>query len=117
MLRILRKTSKSMKTYKLSKFTRGWFIGDFPSLIRTKKFEVALKEYKKGDKEEAHYHKVADEITVVAYGKCRLNNKIFKKGDIIWLEPGEIAKFEALEDTANVIVKIPSVKGDKYEIV
>lgn len=104
-----------MKTYKLGKFTRGWFIGDFePSLIRTKGFEIAVKQYKKGESEAAHYHKVADEITVVIYGKCRINNKVFEKGDIIWLATGEVAKFEALEDMADVVVKIPSVKGDKY---
>lgn len=104
-----------MKTYKLSKFTRGWFIGDFePSLIRTKDFEITVKQYKKGEQEAAHYHKVADEITAIIYGRCRINNHIFKTGDIIWSEPGEVTKFEALEDTANVVVKIPSVQGDRY---
>ena len=104
-----------MKTRKLSEFTRGWFIGDFfPTLVQTKDFEVAVKEYKKGDSEDAHYHKVADEITVVLYGKCSINGKVFGKGDIVWNEPGEVAKFEALEDMTNVVVKIPSVKGDKY---
>ena|SRR3990167_8542625 len=104
-----------MKTYKLDNFTKGWFIGNFsPTLIDTKNFEVAIKTYKKGDSEEAHYHKVADEITVVLYGKCSINDQVFEKGDIIWNEPGEVAKFDALEDMANVVVKIPSVKGDKY---
>lgn len=104
-----------MKTYKLDKFTRGWIIGDFdPSLIRTKDFEVMIRHYKKGDSEAAHYHKVADEITVVVYGKCKINGKIFKKGDIIWHEPGGVGDFEVLEDTGNVCIKIPSVIGDKY---
>lgn len=104
-----------MKTFKLDDFKRGWFIGNFePTLIDTKEFEVAVKTYNKGDSEEKHVHKVSDEITVVIYGKCSINGKVFGPGDIIWNEPNDVAKFDALEDMANVIVKIPSVKGDKY---
>lgn len=106
-----------MKTFKLSKFTRGWFIGDFsPSLIKTKKFEVGVKTYKKGAKEHVHYHKKAQEITVIVSGSCRINERIFRQGDIILLNPGEIAEFEALTDCINIVVKIPSVKGDKYVV-
>lgn len=115
MLSILRIILNNMKKFELSKFTRGWFIGNFdPSLFKSKGFEVAVKNYKRGDKEKAHYHKVADEITVVVKGKCKINNRIFKVGDILWIKPGEAAEFEALEETTNVVVKIPSVKGDKY---
>jgi len=42
-----------MKKYKLKNFTRGWFIGNFkPTLFSTKDFEIAIKQYKKGDKYE-----------------------------------------------------------------
>lgn len=106
-----------MKNYKLDKFTRGWFIGDFlPSLVRTKDFEVAIQIYKKGDKERPHYHKIADEFTIITNGSCKLNQKVYKAGDIIWIEPGEVAKFEALEDSTNTVIKIPSIRGDKYEV-
>lgn len=104
-----------MKTFKLSKFTRGWFIGNFsPTLVDTKDFEVAIQIYKKGDKERPHYHKIADEFTVITNGSCKLNRKVYKAGDIIWIKPGEVAEFEALEDCTNTVVKIPSVRGDKY---
>lgn len=106
-----------MKIHKLDDFIRGWFVGDFlPALIRTKDFEVAVKYYKKGDKEDAHVHKIACEITVVVYGKCRMNDEILERGDVIVVEPGEVVEFEALEDLANVVVKIPSAKGDKYVV-
>lgn len=107
-----------MKKFRLEEFIGGWFIGDFePSLVRTKDFEVAIKRYKKGDKEKAHVHKLADEFTVVTKGSFRLNGKVYKDGDVIWIKKGEIAKgFEALEDCTNTVVKIPSVIGDKYEI-
>lgn len=106
-----------MKKYRLEKFIGGWFIGDFkPSLIRTKDFEVAIKKYKKGDKEKAHVHKIADEFTIATVGSFKINGKVFKTGDIAWIKKGEIAEFEALEDTTNTVVKIPSVIGDKYEV-
>lgn len=106
-----------MESYKLKDFTGGWFIGNFePTLVKTENFEVAVKHYKKGDKEKAHVHKIADEFTLVVQGKCRLNNEIYEVGDIIWIKSGEAAEFEALEDTINTVVKIPSVKGDKYNV-
>ena len=106
-----------MKTRKLKDFVKGWFIGDFPLALRkTKDFEVAVKYYRKGDTDEVHYHKVANEMTVVVYGKCRINGKVYGRGDLIWIEPGDVSEFEALEDSANVVVKIPSVVGDKYEV-
>ncbi|TSC88494.1 MAG: hypothetical protein G01um10145_897 [Microgenomates group bacterium Gr01-1014_5] len=104
-----------MKTFKLNEFTKGWFVGNFtPTIVDTKDFEVAVKEYKKGDAEESHYHKIAEEITVIVSGRVKMNDQIFEKGDIVQVAPGESAKFEALEDTTNVVIKIPSVKGDKY---
>lgn len=106
-----------MTKYKLKDFTKGWFIGNFePSLYKTKDFEVAVKIYKKGDKERAHYHKIAHEFTLVTQGQCRLNDEVFEDGDLIWIKPGEVVEFEALEDTTNTVVKIPSAKGDKYEV-
>ena len=42
--------------------------------------EVAIKEYKGGDKEEAHFHKIATEITVVASGQIKMFDKIWNKG-------------------------------------
>ena len=35
-------------------------------------------------------------------------------GDIIVVEPGDITSFAALEDTVNVVVKIPGANNDKY---
>ena len=42
-----------MKVEKLSNMKGGWFIGNFePSLFKTNECEVAVKSYKKGDKEK-----------------------------------------------------------------
>lgn len=94
---------------------RGWFVGNFkPSVFSTDSVEVAVKKYKAGDKEAAHYHKIATEITVVTSGRVRMNDQEFVEGDIVIVEPEEVVSFEALEDSGNVVVKIPAVPGDKY---
>lgn len=106
-----------MKKFNLSRMQKGWFVGDFlPSCFKTKNCEVALKTYKKGDKEGKHFHKVAAELTLVVKGRVKMNGAIYKKGDIVLLHPKEASDFEALEDSENVVVKIPSVKGDKYKV-
>lgn len=49
-----------MKIARIDEMTKGWFIGNFEhSLLKTNAVEVALKKYKKGDYEKAHYHKIA----------------------------------------------------------
>lgn len=104
-----------MKNYKLDEMIRGWFVGNFdPSVFKTNDVEVGVKEYKKGDTEEKHHHKIATEITVIISGKVRMNDKIYSKGDIVMIYPGEATDFEALEDTTNVVVKLPGVNNDKY---
>tara|TARA_R110002110_G_scaffold13396_1_gene64076 strand:+ start:1190 stop:1501 length:312 start_codon:yes stop_codon:yes gene_type:complete len=93
----------------------GWFVGDFePSVIRTKDFEVAVKKYKAGDKEARHIHKVATELTVIISGKVLMNSQEYDEGSIIQISPNTSSDFEAIEDTVTVVVKTPSVAGDKY---
>ena len=40
---------------------------------------------------------------------------VLEAGDIVLIEPGEDTDFEALTDVTTVVVKTPSVAGDKYE--
>ena len=95
--------------------TSGWFIGDFePTCMRTTACEVALKSYKAGDHEDVHVHRVATEITVIAAGSVTMNGRVFREGDIVILEPGEATDFQAVGDALTVVVKMPSVIGDKY---
>ena len=101
----------------LSNMINGWFIGAFePSLLKTDAVEVAVKTYEIGDFEQSHYHKVATEITVVNYGKVKMFDKIWNTGDIIIVEPGDITSIEAIEKSSTTVVKIPSVKNDKYVV-
>ena len=104
-----------MITDSISNMTKGWFIGNFnPSLLKTNDVEVAVKRYKAGDNEEAHYHKIATEYTVVIEGEVEMNGVRYKKDDIIVMEPGDATDFRAVTDAVNVVVKIPGANNDKY---
>lgn len=104
-----------MKTAKLSDMVKGWFVGNFqPTLIRTNDVEVAVKEYKQGDHEARHYHKLSTEITVISSGKVRMNGIEYGKGDIVVIEPNQSTDFEVLEDTITTVVKYPGASNDKY---
>jgi hypothetical protein len=106
-----------MTVFSHSDMKGGWFVGDFePACWRTGGFEVGCKQYRKGDSESAHVHRVATEITLILGGRARVNGHEFSNGTIIVLAPGESAKFEALEDTTTVVVKVPSVPGDKFPV-
>lgn len=105
-----------MKSAKLEEMVKGWFVGDFqPTMLKTGEIEVAVKNYCKGDREGRHFHKLATEITVISYGRVRMNGVEYKKGDIIVIEPLESTDFEALEDTITTVVKYPGASNDKYE--
>lgn len=104
-----------MKTARLQDMVKGWFVGNFdPTLIRTNDVEVAVKEYRKGDYEERHYHRLSTEITVIASGRVRMNGIEYVKGDIIVIEPLQATDFEVLEDTVTTVVKYPGANNDKY---
>lgn len=105
-----------MKSEKIDNMINGWFIGNFtPSLYKTNDCEVAVKKYTKGSYEARHYHKIATEFTVVIKGKVKMFGRVFSEGDIVIVEPGDSTDFTALEDTINIVVKIPGANNDKYE--
>ena len=104
-----------MKTAKLDEMKGGWFIGNFePSLWKTNDCEVAVKSYKKGEKEATHFHKIATEYTCIIKGRVKMFDTVFEEGSIIIVEPGDATDFEALDDSINVVVKIPGANNDKY---
>jgi quercetin dioxygenase-like cupin family protein len=104
-----------MKKDRLDSFVKGWVVGNFePTLFQTDDFEVAVKNYKVGDYEEKHYHKVATEWTIISKGRVLMNGVEYSEGDVITIEPNEATDFKVLEDTTTTVIKIPCVKGDKY---
>lgn len=104
-----------MKHFQLADMVKGWFVGSFsPTAHATTACEVAVKNYRKGDREETHYHKLATEITVVISGQVRMLGRLWSSGDIIVLDPYTATDFEALTDSSSVVVKLPGASNDKY---
>lgn len=104
-----------MKTFKLNDMIGEWFVGDFePTTLRTSACEVALKHHKKGEFIAPHIHRIATEVNLVASGRVVVKGQEFKEGDIFILEPGDEADTSFNEDSVVVVVKVPSVVGDKY---
>ena len=104
-----------MQVYKLSDMTNGWFVGAFsPTVLHSDAAEVAVKTYQAGTVEARHLHKIATEVTLILSGRARMNDLVLEAGDIVRIEPGQDTDFEALTDVTTVVVKTPSVAGDKY---
>lgn len=104
-----------MNTAKLQDMIGGWFVGAFaPTALTTNACEVAVKTYAAGAREQAHYHAVATEVTLVLSGSVRMCNKEWGEGGIVVLSPNEVTDFEALSDAVCVVVKVPGVLNDKY---
>ena len=43
-----------------------------------------------------------------------MNEEIYKKNDIIIINPYEVTDFLALEETETIVIKIPGGNNDKY---
>ena len=98
----------------LSEYKNGWLLGNFsPAVIHTSDFEVCVKTFKVGDREISHYQVIATEITVVLSGRVRMGEILLAEDEILVIEPGEIADFEALTDCKVLGIKFPSLPEDK----
>ena len=107
----------SALTYRLEDMVGGWFVGAFtPVALACAGAEVAVKTYHAGAMEMAHEHRVATEVTLLLSGRARMCDRELSAGDIVVLPPGTVTGFEAVEDCVTVVVKTPSVLGDKYEV-
>lgn len=105
-----------LEKYNLEDMFKGWFIGNFePSLFKTNDVEIGVKKYKAGDCENAHFHKIATEFTVIISGEVEMNKVLYKENDIIKIVPNVVTNFKAITDVVTVVVKIPGVNNDKYE--
>jgi quercetin dioxygenase-like cupin family protein len=95
----------------------GWFIGNFePTVYKTDQFEVCYKHHNKGEQWDTHFHKEGTEINYLVKGKMIIQNKELIEGDIFILKPYEVADPLFLEDCTVLIIKTPSIPGDKFII-
>ncbi len=105
-----------MDVRRIEEMRGGWFIGDFePSVFRTSAVEVAYHKYTKGQEWPKHHHKIATEINYMISGTMTLNDTQINPGDVFVIYPGESVKPQYLEDCEVIVVKVPSIPGDKYE--
>jgi mannose-6-phosphate isomerase-like protein (cupin superfamily) len=104
-----------LERFPLEQFTKGWFVGNFsPTLLASDDVEVAVKNYRAGEHESSHHHKVATEITCIVSGTVRMSGEEIGAGQVIRIAPGQSTDFTALTDAITVVVKMPCVSGDKY---
>lgn len=104
-----------MRHYCLDDMKLGWFVGSFkPAAFETEHCEVAIKRYTAGQYEAAHHHKVATELTAIVSGSVTMFGRDWEAGAIVLTEPGDTTDFLARTDVVTVVVKLPSVAGDKY---
>jgi len=106
-----------MKIDHITNFKDGWFLGAFePSVFKTDLVEVCYKKHYKNEIWPKHYHKIATEINYIINGCMSIQGIQLNKGDIFTIYPNEIADPIFLDNCELIVVKIPSVKGDKYNI-
>lgn len=93
----------------------GWFIGSFePTSFKTSDCEVCYKIHKAGEIWDKHYHAIAIEINYLIKGTMYINETLLQSGEIFILYPNEVAEPMFITDCELIIVKIPSIIGDKY---
>lgn len=107
-----------MKKASINDMHRGWLIGDFePAVLKTKQFEVGILNHRKDEKWPKHYHEIATEYNVLLSGSMTICGEKITPGTIFTLEPGEVADPVFHEDCQVLCVKVPSVIGDKHEVL
>lgn len=114
-------TKKNVVFDKISNYKnhRNWIIGAFePSLLKTKDFEVAVFYIKKGEKSDNHFHAEALEVNIIITGECLVSSAgikhKLKDGDVFTFPPKVKSNVEYTADTTLIVIKTPSIPGDKY---
>ena len=82
---------------------------------KTKDFEVGTTIHPKGSEWPKHYHKKSREINYLIRGKMLIQDQEIVGGDVFVFEPYEVADPIFLEDCEVLVIKTPSVPGDKFE--
>jgi len=116
-LQIFLRKNPPFKVQNIEDMKGGWFVGDFePCAVRTAEAEVGYKVHKRGEQWPKHYHAKAIEVTYLVKGRMMIQGMVLESGDVFTLMPNQIADPEFFEDCEVIVVKIPSVIGDKYEV-
>lgn len=105
-----------MRHFNIKNFDRGWIIGNFDnSVLKTEEFELGIKNYKSGEFNPNHLHKLSKEINFIVSGIVKFNEEYFGAGDVVVVEENECSFFECIEDCCIVVARNKSISTDKYE--
>lgn len=106
-----------MITENINNFKLGWFIGNFePAILKTKDFEVAIKQHKAGEYIQPHYQEISTEYNYLISGDMTANGKRLGPGDIFVFEPGEVCNVTVHTYCEVVCIKTPSL-GDSDKVL
>lgn len=105
------------KKVNISKYTRGWLIGDFtPSIEKNTKAEIGYLSHKKMSTWDYHYHKESIEINIIVKGTEKINGIIYRENDLFIVDKNIISCPIFLDNCEIICIKIPSIPKDKYII-
>ena len=104
----------------------GYFIGQFMSKysrdeLVTDKVEIAWKKLDSSFKEAPHYHKIGIDINIIISGHvtAKIEGKsydLYPRDFLVIYPPTILEDYIVHEDTELIVIKAPSVEGDKYPI-
>lgn len=105
------------KNIDVSKYTRGWIIGNFePCLYKSNDYEVGLLFHKMNEQHDFHYHLLCDEINFLYSGKMKVNEIQYEEGDVFVIPKNQVACPKFITDCKLVCVKTASNTKDKLKI-
>ncbi len=106
-----------MQIFSTEGFKGGWFVGDFDeTAYRTKDFEVGYKTHHAGEYWAPHYHDMADEINYLISGTMEISGTRLEAPCVFVIPKGEVSRPVFHTDVSLIVVKTPSLPGDKYEV-
>ena len=95
----------------------GWIVGNFePTCLKTTACEVACKHYDAGAAEAAHVHRIATEMTLDRRRSRHHERPHLRRRRHHRARAGRSHRFSRARKTTTVVVKMPSVLGDKYPV-
>ena len=100
----------------IEKYHNGWFVGNFsPAIFKSPQFELAHHTHLAMEKTTPHIHKETTELNYVISGELIVSDRYLTSGDIWIYEKGEVSDVRFLSNTSLIILRWPSIPGDKYD--
>ncbi len=107
--------------------SRGYFIGQFMAKygrddLVTDQVEISWKKLDSSFKESPHYHKIGIDINIIVSGHvtAKIDGKtydLYPRDFLVVYPPTILEDYIVHEDTELIVIKAPSVEGDKYLIL